>query len=223
MQPTYLPWAGYLNLISQADVFVFLDDAQYQKNSWHNRNRILVNQAPHWISVPVKHRTIDQKINEIEIVNSQPWIKKHIKLLQQTYCKHKYSKDMLEVTNLLAKETFTNLAELNIRLIKWFIEKLNITTDIYLSSEMDIDEKRTLRVVKILEYLTADTYLSPIGAAEYLESDGFSELTSVKLEFQEFEAGHYKQYRHELFESHLSIVDVVANLGWETTKKYIEK
>ena len=67
MQPTYLPWPGYFNLISKADVFVFLDDAQFQKNSWHNRNRILVENKPHWITVPVKHKSLDQKINETEI------------------------------------------------------------------------------------------------------------------------------------------------------------
>ena len=76
MQPTYLPWPGYFNLILKSDSFIFLDDAQFQKNSWHNRNRILVSQKPHWITVPVKHNSLDQKISETKIVSSHSWAKK---------------------------------------------------------------------------------------------------------------------------------------------------
>jgi hypothetical protein len=81
MQPTYLPWAGYFNLISQSDVFVFLDDAQFQKNSWHNRNRILVNHLPHWITLPVRHAALCQTIRQTELDDSKNWRRKHIKLL----------------------------------------------------------------------------------------------------------------------------------------------
>lgn len=221
MQPSYIPWSGFYNLISNSDKFVFLDDAQFQKNSWHNRNRILVNHSPHWISVPIKHDKLEQKIYESEIVNSQPWKRKHVKLLQQTYCKHQYSGDILEITDYLENENFNNLAELNIRIIKWFLKKLDILTDIHLSSEMNIDGRRTLRLIKILEKLGADTYLSPIGAMEYLKVDEFSKLTDIELKFQEFNPLPYPQYRHEQFESHLSMIDVVANIGWEASKKYI--
>ena len=62
MQPTFLPWAGYFNLIAEVDTFVFLDDAQLQKNSWHNRNQILLNHKKHWISVPVKRSNLGQTI-----------------------------------------------------------------------------------------------------------------------------------------------------------------
>jgi hypothetical protein len=222
MQPTYLPWAGYFNLISQADVFVFLDDAQFQKNSWHNRNRVLVNRAPHWISVPVKHNFLGQKINETEIVKTQPWRKKHSKLLQQTYCKHPFSDDILGITNIIEQEDFKNLAELNIRLLLWFIEKLNIKTKTYLSSQIDIDGKRTERIIRILDHLLADTYLSPKGSTEYLEEDGFSDLTETNIVFQNYNSAPYMQCGSNDFESHLSIVDVVANIGWKSTKQYIE-
>ena len=222
MQPTYLPWPGYFNLISKSDVFIFLDDVQFQKNSWHNRNRILVKNKPHWITIPVEHKSLNQKINETKIANTQAWYNKHCKLIQQTYCKHPFSEDILGITDIIGEEDFKNLSNLNIRLISWFLEKLNITTKIYLSSNIGIIGTRTQRIVRILDYLKADTYLSPIGASEYLKSDGFSELTTKKLEFQEFNSVPYFQYKNKNFESFLSIVDLVANIGWESTKKYLK-
>ena len=65
MQPTYMPWAGYLHLIDQADVFVFLDDVQFEKQSWQNRNRVLVRGAPHWLTVPVlrQHLSVQPSVD----------------------------------------------------------------------------------------------------------------------------------------------------------------
>ena len=221
MQPTFLPWPGYFNLISSVDTFVFLDDAQLQKNSWHNRNRILVNQNPHWISVPVKREKLSQTIAKTKLDDSQRWRSKHVKLLQQVYSKHPFSKDVLELCDILQKDDSTYLAELNIQLIKWFLSKLKISTTIVLASDLDIEGNRTERVINILKKLKASSYLSPKGAEEYLEEDGFSEQKFVTLEIQFFESLQYLQYKKNEFESYLSIVDIVANLGWTATKKYI--
>ena len=221
MQPTFLPWAGYFNLIADVDTFVFLDDAQLQKNSWHNRNRILVNQNPHWISVPVKREKLGQTIAKTKLDDSKKWRTKHIKLLQQVYSKHPFSSDILELCDILKKDNSKHLAELNIRLIKWFLRKLQISTSIVLASDLNIEGKRTERIINILQKLNASSYLSPKGAEEYLEEDGFLEQKLVKLEIQNFDTLNYFQYKTNKFESHLSIVDVLANLGWPETKKYI--
>lgn len=221
MQPSYLPWAGYFNLISGSNLFVFLDDAQLQKNSWHNRNRILVNRSPFWITVPVKRKSLSQSINGSMIDKSKNWNQKHIKLLHHTYSKHPFSKEALEVCSVLEQGDFINLADLNIRLIKWFMHKLDIRTKIYLSSELSIEGNRTERLVDILEDLKAKQYLSPVGAAEYLNLDGFEEQTEIALKFQDYSPKPYPQSRQDDFVSHLSIVDVVANIGWKAARQYI--
>jgi hypothetical protein len=221
MQPSYLPWSGYFNLIAESNVFVFLDDAQLQKNSWHNRNRILVNHSPHWITVPVSRKSLSQTINETTIDSRQNWKQKHIKLLGQTYSKHPFSEDVRQICEVLEAHNFNTLAELNIYLIKFIMSKIGIETKVLLSSELNIIGKRTDRIVSIVESLNADVYLSAQGSAEYLDLDGFIEQTSVNLAFQTFEPKVYNHFRHDEFESHLSIVDVIANLGWDKTKEYI--
>jgi hypothetical protein len=221
MQPAYLPWTGYFNLISSVDTFVFLDNVQLQKNYWHTRNRILVNQKPHWISVPVKREKLGQSIAETKLDDSQRWRSKHVKLLQQVYSKHPFSEDILELCEFLQNDDSIYLAELNIQLIKWFLFKMKISTTVVLASDLNIEGKRTERIINILKELKASCYLSPKGAKEYLEEDGFLKQKFVKLEFQNFESLQYSQYKKNEFESYLSIVDMLANLGWHATKKYI--
>ena len=221
MQPSYLPWAGFFNLISRSDIFVFLDDAQFQKNSWHNRNRILLNGSPHWISVPVKQGKLANKINETNIVETQPWRKKHSRQLQQTYNKHPFAKDIFGLSVILEEEPESSLAELNIHLITHLLKILKISTPVVFSSQMGITGERTTRLIDLLEELNADTYLSPIGAMEYLEKDNFSTRTTINLEYQKFEPAVYSQFKNDGFVSHLSIVDVIANLGLESSSKYI--
>jgi len=221
MQPSYLPWAGYFNLIAKSDIFVFLDDAQFQKNSWHNRNRLLVNHSPHWITVPVRRKLLAQSIKETEIDTTQQWCKKHCKLIEQVYSKHPFAKDVLDICSVIEQDKIKNLAELNINLIKWILGKLNIQTKIFVSSNFGVEGKRTTRLIVLLEKLQSDCYLSPKGAMEYLEEDGFAGQTDINLVYQEFNPAPYTHHNHQPFESHLSIIDVVANLGWETAKHYI--
>jgi len=221
MQPTYLPWAGYFNLIASADIFVFLDDAQLQKNSWHSRNRLLVNHMPHWISVPVLRNSLSQCINESLIDTTQHWQKKHVKLLQQTYSKHPFADEALSICSLIEEVNLSNLADLNISIIRWLLEKLDIRTEIFLASAIGVKGKRTTRLVELLQQLQVDCYLSPKGAEDYLEQDDFTGQTAIHLCYQEFNPAPYAQYQHQPFVSNLSIVDVVANIGWGATRQYI--
>jgi len=221
MQPTYLPWAGYFNLIASADIFGFLDDAQLQKNSWHNRNRLLVNHAPHWISVPVLRNSSSQRINESLVDSTQPWQKKHIKLLKQTYGNHPFSDDVLSICTLIESANLSNLADLNIHIIRGLLEKLDIRTEIFLASSQGVKGKRTTRLVELLKQMQVDCYLSPIGAKDYLEQDNFADQSGIKLCYQDFNPVPYAQHHHQPFISNLSIVDVVANIGWEAARKYV--
>jgi hypothetical protein len=222
MQPTYLPWPGYFNIISKSDIFVFLDDAQFQKNSWHNRNRILVNEDVHWITVPVRHHSLQQKINKTEILNTQMWRKKHGRTLRQTYSKHPFFGDIMSIIELIEKGEFSNLSKLNMEIILLCLSKMNIKTEVYLSSDSNLGGERTDKLINILEFYGVQTYLSPEGALEYLEHDNFTKLTGVKLVTQSFFPSIYKQSGSINFHSYLSIVDVVANIGWKYARLYVD-
>ncbi|MED4585432.1 WbqC family protein [Brevibacillus choshinensis] len=223
MQPTYLPWAGYFNLISQVDFFVFLDDVQFEKQSWQSRNRILLNETYHFISVPVKHLSLTQKIREVECEDKHNWREKHVRLLKYTYTKHAFQNEMCEaVFDLIQDKKITLLADLNIRLIKRLSHHLGLETPFFLSSELLIEGNRSSRLLNICKKLGCDEYVSPVGSAEYLQDDGvFDQSSPVRLSFQNYKPSAYAQKGASEFVSHLSIVDVLANLGWEQARQYV--
>ena len=86
MQPTYLPWLGYFELIENCDIFVYLDDVQYVKKSYHSRNKIKTKNGELLLSVPIiTKRRFSQKINETCINNEINWSRKHFKTIDINY------------------------------------------------------------------------------------------------------------------------------------------
>ncbi len=223
MQPTYLPWAGYFNLISKADVFVFLDDVQFEKQSWQHRNRILVNGKPHWITVPVNRKRLSQTINKVKIDNSISWRKKQVKLLEQNYGKHAEFDKLKEVLKAIADTSIEYIAELNMKIISVFCSIIGLNFSFHRSSELDIGGQRSDRLITICERFGCDIYLSPIGAKEYLRLDNAFEKSHVKLCFQDYTPPEYTQKSGYEFIGYLSLFDVIANIGAEETKEYVKR
>ena len=137
MQPTYLPWSGYFNLIAEADDFVFLDDVQFSHQSWQQRNRILVNGQPHVLSVPVL--TSDrgpQPICEVRVDESKNWRKKHVRTLQQAYAKHPYGKQAVALVEGVIGGGSNLLAEINIAIIRAFCQAMGLSANFHRSSAL---------------------------------------------------------------------------------------
>ena len=81
IQPSFMPWLGYFDLIQKSNYFIFYDHVQFDKNSWRNRNRILTNKNKiQWITLPVKGGNLKKKINEIEIFEAGIYQKKIIRI-----------------------------------------------------------------------------------------------------------------------------------------------
>jgi WbqC-like protein family len=222
MQPTYFPWAGYFNLIQCVDAFVFLDDAQYERGTWHNRNRVMVNGKAQWLTVPVIRDRLGDPLNRVRTDEKLPWRKKHVSLLQQSYGKHPFGKEVLEIAApSIDRAGAEVLAALNMAIIGALCEKLDVTTRILRSSEIGVAGKRTERLIAICQHLGCDEYLSPPGAIDYLTEDRFCERASARLLVNEYAPQSYEQRGSGEFVSHLSILDVAANLGWPGAARYV--
>ena len=85
-QPQYLPWLPYFQKIEESDLFIFLDNVDFQKNGLQNRNQIKTANGAQWLTVPVK-QSLGQKIVETRIANSNLWRKKHWQTIRQNYGK----------------------------------------------------------------------------------------------------------------------------------------
>jgi hypothetical protein len=222
MQPSFLPWAGYFNLMYQADNFVFLDDVQLEKQSWQTRNRLLIGGKAHWISVPIKHMKISQTIKETLLHNNKQLVTKLEKTITQNYGKHLYYNSAREVLDVLFENLSLCLSELCECIIQFISSKLGIISNVHLSSAIPVSGARTERLVALCEYFEADEYLSPVGSEEYLKLDGFTQKTNILLRFHDYAPQPYPQKGTKKFIPNLSILDVIANLGWKGARQYVQ-
>jgi hypothetical protein len=223
MQPTYLPWAGYFNLISHADTFVFLDDVQFAASSWQQRNRILVHGQPLVLTVPVCSAARGtQLICDARVDDGKNWRKKHVRSIQQSYSRHPHGSEATSVVEELLNRPTSSLAEINIGLIEEFCRCLKIPLNPIRSSELNLGGRKSAHVAEICRHFQADIYLSAAGSREYIEDEGLLSATGLRVMYQSFVAEPYSQLGAAEFVSHLSIVDIVANAGFDGARTYIE-
>ena len=116
MQPTYLPWSGYFNLIYNTDIFIFLDDAQYVRRSWHNRNLIINNSKKKWITISLKKKPQKTNINKMYVTDLEELKKEHISLLEQSYLKHPFYSSVEEVISFFLNIKMKSIVEVNYEL-----------------------------------------------------------------------------------------------------------
>jgi hypothetical protein len=222
MQPTYLPWSGYFGLMSNCNYFVFLDDVQFERRSWQSRNRILMNGEILTLTIPTKKQDRATLIKDIEIAFYQDWIKLHLKTIKVAYGRSPYFDDLINF--LLSKYQefkFEKLSNFTEYLIKSFAKVLELEVNFINSSDLNVSGVRTKYLVDICESISCDEYLAPIGSSEYLKRDNFNSISSKSLFIYEFKAIPYLQFRSNKFVSHLSIIDVIANIGFAGARDYI--
>ena len=213
-QPQYLPWLGYFDKIRRADVFCYLNDVQYKKNEWQNRNRIKTAQGWQWMTVPVRYR-FPQKVNEVYINNAVEWKKKHLQAMLTNYNRAPYFKQVVVILEDAFSKEWEFISELNVHLIESFKKLLNLEAKKSVcSSGLKLREEPTDRLIDICRALGADTYLAGQGGMEYIDLERF-EKNGLKVIVQEFKHPVYPQMFEE-FQSHLSIVDLLCNCGPES-------
>jgi hypothetical protein len=215
-QPAYLPWLGYLDLIDQVDTFVLLDNVQFEKQSWQHRNRIKAPAGLQWLTVPVLFRgRFGQLINEVEIRDIEFW-RNHLRAIELNYRRSPFFDNYFE--DLSARMTTrssdaTLIADLDVRLIEWFMDVLGIQTRLLRSSRLEQPGRRTELLANICESLGAKQYLSPLGSSAYLlqEIDVLLDR-GIDVVFQHYEHPQYRQL-FPPFCPYASILDLIFNEG----------
>lgn len=223
MQPTYLPWSGYFNLMAGVDVFVLLDDVQFQRRSWHTRNRILLQGGEHLLTVPVAAAHQRDRLDAVQTADG-PWRARHWATLVSAYGKAPHGRELLALLQPLYQAEATadrSLTGWNESLIRVLAQALHIHTPLVRASQLGCGGQRAEHLLNLCLHLGCDHYLSPRGSRDYLEEDRFEDNDRVGLAFQNFEPRPYPQQRAEAFVSHLSVVDVIAQQGLPFAARYV--
>lgn len=223
MQPAYMPWAGYFNLITSADIFVILDDVQFQRSSWQCRNRILLEGKEAYLTVPVRRTGLLSRLDDVMIDYARDWRKSHEGMVRQAYSQT--TGGVLVIDALISAWVARpeRLLDLNLMIIRSLMNILKIGSDLLSSSKLGAAGKRSDRLIEICHILDATDYLSPAGAEEYLIKDGFQNQSSVSLHLQNFVPHPYRQARSKSFVPYMSVVDVIANLGPDLALEYVRR
>ena len=209
-QPQFMPWLGYFDKMDQADCFVLLDNVQFKKNEWQNRNKIKTSNGTQWLTVPVNYR-FPQKISEVHLHEAGNWRRKHLQALRTNYSTAAFWKDAEEWLTAFYSQEWRELTAINGASIDWISEILDIGTPVRWASSMNLRTDPTDRLLDICEEFGADSYLSGAGGRNYLQAERFAAV-GVEVIFQEYAHPVYSQ-NSENFESHLSAIDLVLNCG----------
>jgi hypothetical protein len=210
MQPYFFPYVGYFQLIKAVDLFVVYDDVQFIKNGWINRNRILLNGAPAWITLPVERGSLHDNINQRHFVNYQQGCAKIAGQLDAAYRRApNYGEAMPFIKSMLVLEG-TNVAEILKQQLELTARHLGITTQFLLSSELAKDDSGLFsqdRVIEICRAAKADVYCNSIGGMALYSTPAFAKA-GITLRFVKSKDVAYKQFEHTFVPS-LSIIDLL--------------
>lgn len=219
-QPTFLPWQGYIALVNYADELVILDDVQFEKRSWQQRNNIKQNDEKLLLTVPVKSKgKYNQKINEVFIDYKNDFIDKHLKSIFLSYKKSKFFDLYFKKIEKIYQKKSQKLSEINIEFINFFLNEMEIHTKISLSSSLDLIEKKHLLIKKICEIKNCSNYITSQGSKTYMKNLKKDEI-NFEINYYNFKNLTYNQIGKD-FISHLSSLDLLFNLG-KNSKKYLE-
>jgi hypothetical protein len=215
-QPYYLPYPGFFHKLSLGDVFVIMDDVQYDKR-FTNRNRIITTNNWTWLTVPINKENKFSPNMEVKINNEIDWKDTHWKKIFHSYKNSSFFNLYSDYFENLYKKEWNYLFELDLDIVKQIINWLGIKVKIIRESELNIKSNSTQRLVDVCKKIGADTYVSGVGGHNYIDEKIFSQ-NNLNLEYQKYTHPEYPQRMSNSFIPDLSILDMLFNIGPQTMK-----
>ena len=221
-QPYFLGYAGYFHKILVSDLFVILDDVQFVKGSFYNRNKIKNREGVQWLTIPVKSKNhLNKTIGTTFISDRVQWKHKFKKSLELNYKKAKYFNEYKkDIFSLIDNDEFL-LSNYVSKFLTYILRLLNREIEIVYSSSYDFKGKKSDRVLDICKYFKPKIYFSGVLTKDYLEVEHF-EKEGVKVIFQDYKINEYGQ-QFGSFIPYLSILDILFNCGHVKMEEIIMK
>lgn len=210
----YLPWLRYIHKLAASDVFIVLDNIQFNKNGFQNRNSIKTPQGRLILTVPVLHQ-FAQNLDQVQIDTKQAWQRKHWGSIQNSYRKAPFWGEH----EFFFKEVYENrqwekLNDLNRFMLDYFLKRLGVTTKIVYGGDLQVPGDASERLINLCKSVGGTAYLTgAFAAGQYLDPELFKK-NGVSLVVQEFKAPEYPQlFPEKGFIPELSILDLLLNCG----------
>lgn len=212
-QPEHFPWLGFFNKMILADEFIYLDNVQFKKRYFENRNKVRANNADgwEWITVPVVSKGhYSQNINEVEIDYTQQWQRKYLRKISCFYGKTPFFSEIFGQIEPIINKKPGKLLELNLELIEFVRVYLGIATPAMPASGICEGNGSDL-ILGLCIKRNARAYLSGPDGRNYLKLDEFSK-NNINVDYHDYSHCGYEQ-GYKPFISHMSVMDLLFNYG----------
>jgi len=197
-QPEHFPYIGFFQKMEYSDVFIILDDVQYSKGNWQNRNKFLnKNNIEEFFTIQLENKAYRKLINAVEVLNSN-WKKIILSKLYQNF--------KIDFKDIYS---YKKLVDINMASINWVREKLNIKTPMFLSSKLNINTESTQRLVDITRKFGTE-YISGEGGKLYLDESLF---VDIKLSY-------HNQYVSNYYSSLYNICNNLVDTFHDDVRRY---
>jgi WbqC-like protein family len=222
-QPHAFPWLGYLHKVASCDVFVIMDDLQFEAQNFQNRNRIKVNNGPAWLTIPLVRGSQQDRICDKIIAKAtnqkDEWQRKTWRTLQTHYGKAPFFRHYAPDLEALFAHPWERLVDFDLRMLDLCLRWFQIGTKRVLASSLALQGQKTERILHMCERTGAKVYVSGKGGSlEYLDLPAF-DRQQVALEWQTFSHPTYLQRYPEIgFVKNLAAIDLLLNCGPESRR-----
>lgn len=223
MQPYFLPYIGYWQLINSVDLYVIYDDVNYKNRGWINRNRILIDGKPRYYNIPLIEASQNKLINEVRVDQNAKIFTKNLRTIECVYKKAPCFEKVFPLIKEILYCEEENIALFLANSINIVCRYLDIQTKLKLSSSVNknCDLKGQEKILAICEQLGATEYFNAIGGQGLYTSSVFEER-GIKLRFLKTNVIEYKQFDYD-FQPNLSILDVMMFNSKETIKSLLHE
>jgi hypothetical protein len=208
-----MPWLGFFHKVSLADVLVLLDDGQFRKNYFHNRNRIRTPEGWSWVTIPIEKAPLDTPITGIKIAgaNNPRWKDKITNGLRMSYARSPFFEETIDEFSRILDTTAGSLSDLNIALLEWMLPRFDLHPEILRASDFVLQSSASQRIMDICLGVGATTYVSGISGPDYLDLPAF-QREGIAVEMQAFHHPVYDQL-FPGFEPQISSIEAMFLYG----------
>jgi hypothetical protein len=216
-QPHFLPWLGYLDKLAHADVFVVMDDLQYEAQNFQNRQKLKLADGPHWLTVPLAKHGQHARICDLRIDNAgkggrHHWQHRIWRTLEVHYGRAAHFDRYAPALEDIFVRRWTHLLELNLFMLEQARNWLGIKVPIVRASSLELRGAKTARIIDFCTKLGAGVYLTGRGGSTGYLDTGALAAAGVTPLWQRFRHPQYPQ-RYGAFVSHLGFLDLLLNCG----------
>ena len=211
MQPYFLPYLGYFQLIEAVDKFVVFDDVNYIRGGWINRNRMLVHGSPHLFTIPLQGASQNRRICDIALLGDAIWRDKLLRTFNQAYGQAPHHRKVMDVLERIVHFPSLQLDRFLLNSLQQLMRYMGIQTELHATSRTYANDALAgeHRIIDICVREGASDYVNPSGGTNLYHHDNFAR-EGIALHFLQSRASHYPQGKHAHVAG-LSIIDVLMH------------